>query len=89
MTLFDSIHLFHLFTHSLELILVWSLSAEGATATIADIVLENADIALSGLQSLIMLIYTTVYAFKLVSMAFNLVFMVTEVLSEILNLCHE
>ena len=60
---------------------------------IADIVLENADIALSGLQSLIMLfyetamlIYTTVYAFNRVFIAFKLV---TEVLSEILNLCHE
>ena len=51
--------------------------------------LENADIALSGLQSLIMLsnesivpIYATIKAFKLIFLAFDLV-------TEILNLSQE
>ena len=44
--------------------------------------LKNADIALSGLQSLIVPIYATIKAFKLIFLAFDLV-------TEILNLSQE
>ena len=54
MTFFDHIHLLYFFTHSLEFIKV--LGVTGAAATNAAAALEDADIALSLLQSLVMLI---------------------------------
>ena len=46
MVFLDGIHLFHLFTHSLELILVLGVAAESAADAIVAATLENNDIVL-------------------------------------------
>ena len=86
LTILELVHLFHFFAHPLELIGNWSLTAEGVVATNTTAALENADIALSRLQSLIVLNHANVMTSKLVLMALKLV---TKVLSEILNLGQE
>ena len=73
MTFFDHIHLLHFFTHSLEFIYVLRVTGAAACGAAA---LEDADVALSLLQSLIVLIKATVMV----------IFEVTECLFKFLNL---
>jgi hypothetical protein len=67
MIFLDRIHLFHLFAHSLELVLVLGVAAESAANASVAATLENNDIALGRQQPLIMLIYATIKTYKLVT----------------------